>query len=121
MSLLQKLDNEKLEALNEEQEICNEMERSSDIWLNIQQTIFQINSKLKEISISEERSNSNSANSKVNSNVNGFPENSFEWRNNSNNKLPNLGIKCFHGNPIKISKLFWFILGSHTWKQLFEF
>ena len=31
MSLLQKLDNEKLEALNEEQEICNEMERSSDI------------------------------------------------------------------------------------------
>ena len=106
MSLLQRLDGEILEVLKEEQEICNEIERSSDIRLNIQETIFQIDSKLKEISISEERSSSNSENSNVNSNVNGFLENSFEGRNNSNGKLPNLSIKCFNGNPIELQSFF---------------
>ena len=53
MSFLQRLDGEILGFLKEEQEICNEIERSSDIRLNIQETIFQIDSKLKEISISE--------------------------------------------------------------------
>ena len=56
MSLLRRLDDEILEALKEKQEIWNEIERSSDIRLNIQETIFQIDSKLKEISICEERS-----------------------------------------------------------------
>ena len=65
MSLLQRLDGEILEGLKEEQEICNEIERPSDIRLDIQETIFQIDSKLKVISISEERSSSNSANSKM--------------------------------------------------------
>ena len=65
MSLLQRLDGEILEGLKEEQEICNVIERPSDIRLNIQETIFQIDSKLKVISISEERSSSNSANSKM--------------------------------------------------------
>ena len=69
--------------------------------MNIQETIFQIDSKLKEISISEERSSSNSRNSNVNSNVNVFLENFFEGRNNSNGKLPNLSTKCFNGNPIE--------------------
>ena len=102
MSLLQRLDGEILEGLKEEQEICNEIERPSDIRLNIQETIFQIDSKLKEISISEERSSSNSANS----NVNDFLENSFEGRNNSNGKLPNLRIKCFNRNPIEFQSFF---------------
>ena len=107
MSLLQRLDGEILEVLKEEQEICNEIERSSDIRLNIQETIFQIDSKLKEISISEERSSSNSENSNVNSNVNGFLENSFEGRNNSNGKLPNLGkYKMFQQESNRIAKLF---------------
>ena len=97
MSLLQRLDGEILEGLIEEQEICNEIERPIDIRLNIQETIFQIDSKLKEISNSEERSSSNSANS----NVNDFLENSFEGRNNSNGKSPNLRIKCFKRNPIE--------------------
>ena len=47
-----------------------------------------MDSKLEEISISEERSSSNSANPNVNSNVNSFLENSFDDRNNSNGKLP---------------------------------
>ena len=99
MSLLQRLDDEILEGLKEEQEICNEIDiRSSDIRLNIQETIFQIDSKLKEVSISEERSGSNS--------VNGFLENSFEGRNNSNGKLPNLTIKCFNGNSIEFQSSF---------------
>ena len=68
--LLQRLDGEMLEGLKEEQEICNE--RSSNIRPNIQETVFQIDSKLKEISISEERSSSNSVNFNVNSNANGF-------------------------------------------------
>ena len=106
MLFLQRLDGEILEVLKEEQEICNEIERSSDKRLNIQETIFQIDSKLKEISISEERSSSNSENSNVNSNVNGFLENSFEGRNNSNGKLPNLSIKCFNGNPIELQSFF---------------
>ena len=55
-------------------------------------------SKLEEISISEEHSSINSANSNVSSNGNGFRENSFEGRNNSNGKLRNLTIKCFTGN-----------------------
>ena len=90
MSLLERLDDEILEGLKEEQEIHNEIERSSDIRLNIQETIFQIDSKLKEISISEGHSSSNSANFNVNSNVNGFLENSLEARNNPNGILPNL-------------------------------
>ena len=102
MSLLQRLDGEILEGLKEEQEICNEIERPSDIRLNIQETIFQIDSKLKEISISEERSSSNSANS----NVNDFLESSFESRNNSNGFLPNLRIKYFNRNPIKFQSFF---------------
>ena len=68
--LLQRLDGEMLEGLKEEQEICNE--RSNNIRPNIQETIFQTDSKLKEISISEERSSSNSVNFNVNSNANGF-------------------------------------------------
>ena len=87
MSLLQRLDGEILEGLIEEQEICNEIERPIYIRLNIQETIFQIDSKLKKISISEERSSSNSANS----NVNDFLENSFEGRNNSNGNRQILG------------------------------
>ena len=106
MSLLQRLDGEILEGLKEEQEMCNEIKRSSDIRLNIQETIFQIDSKLKKISISEEHSSSNSVNTNVNSNVNGFLENSFESRNNSNGKLPNLSIKCSNGNPIKFQSFF---------------
>ena len=61
ISLLQGLDGEILEGLKEELEIYNEIERSSDIRVNNQETIFQIDSKLKEISNSEERSSSNSA------------------------------------------------------------
>ena len=107
ISLLQKLDGEILEGLKEEQKICNEIERASDIRLNIQETffkynIFQIDSKLKEISIFEERSSSNSANS----NVNNFLENSFEGRYNSNGKLPNLRIKCFNRNSIEFQSFF---------------
>ena len=63
-------------------------------------------SKLEEISISEDRSSINSANSNVNSNGNGFLENSFEGRNNSNGKLQNLTIKCFTGNPINFQSFF---------------
>ena len=37
----------------------------------------------------------------MNSNVNGFLENSFEGRNISNGELPNLSIKCFNENPIE--------------------
>ena len=85
-----------------ELEICNEIERSSDRKLNFQETIFQIDSKLNEINISEEYSNSNSANS----NVNGFLENSFEGRKSSNGKLPNLSIKCFNRNPIEFQSFF---------------
>ena len=87
---MERLDDEILEGLKEEQEIHDEIERSSDIRLNIQETIFQIDSKLKEISISEGHSSSNSANFNVNSNVNGFLENSLEARNNPNGILPNL-------------------------------
>ena len=101
MSLLQRLDDEILEGVKEEQEICSEIERFSDIRLNIQETVFQFDSKLKEIIISEERSSSNSANSNVNFNVNGFLDNSFEGRNNSNGKLPNLTTKFFNGNPVE--------------------
>ena len=101
MSLLQRLDDEILEGVKEEQEICSEIERSSDIRLNIQETVFQFDSKLKESIISEERSSSNSANSNVNFNVNGFLDNSFEGRNNSNGKLPNLTTKFFNGNPVE--------------------
>ena len=82
------------------------MKRFSDIRLNIRETIFQIDSKLKEISISEHLSSSNSANFNLNPNVNGFLENSFEDRNNSNGKLPNLSIKCFKWNPIKFHRFF---------------
>ena len=85
-----------------EQEICDEIEMSSDIRLNFRETIFQIDSKLKEISISGEYSSSNSANS----NVNGFLENYFEGRKNSSGKLPNLSIKCFNGNPIEFQSFF---------------
>ena len=63
-------------------------------------------SKLEEISISEEHSSINSANSNVSSNGNGFLENSFEGRNNSNGKLRNLTIKCFIGNPINFQSFF---------------
>ena len=45
--LLQRLDDEILEGLKEEQEICNEIERSSDIRLNIQETIFQIQGQIQ--------------------------------------------------------------------------
>ena len=99
MSLLQRIDDEILEGLKEEQEVCNEIDiRSSDIRLNIQETIFQIDSKLKEISISEERSSINS--------VNGFLDNSFEGRNNANGKLPNLSMKCFNGNSMEFQSFF---------------
>ena len=47
ISLLQRLDDEILEGLKEEQEICNEIERSSDIRLNIQETIFQIQRQIQ--------------------------------------------------------------------------
>ena len=90
MSLMERLDDEILEGLKEEQELYNEMERSSDIRLNIPETIFQIDSKVKVISISEGHFSSNSENFNVNSNVNGFLENSFEARNNPNGILPNL-------------------------------
>ena len=101
VSLLQRLDDEIL-GLKEKQGICNEIESSNDIRLNIQETVFQIDSKLKEISISEERSSSNSPNP----NVNGFLENSFEGRNNSNGKLPNRSVKCFNGNPTEFQSFF---------------
>ena len=39
MSLLQRLEGEILEGLKEEQDVCNEIVRSSDIRLNIQETI----------------------------------------------------------------------------------
>ena len=42
ISLLQRLDHEILGSLKEEQEICNEIEKSSDIRLNIQEIVFQI-------------------------------------------------------------------------------
>ena len=42
----------------------------------------------------------------MNSNINGFLENSFKGRNNSNGKLPNLSIKCFNGNPIEFQTFF---------------
>ena len=42
MSLLQVLDGQTLEGLKEEQEIFSEMERSSDIKMNIQETFFSI-------------------------------------------------------------------------------
>ena len=45
--LLQRLDDEILEGLKEEQETCNEIERSSDIRLNIQETIFQIQGQIQ--------------------------------------------------------------------------
>ena len=47
ISLLQRLDDEILEGLKEEQEICNEIERSSDIRVNIQETIFQIQGQIQ--------------------------------------------------------------------------
>ena len=106
MSLLQRLDDEVLESLKKKQKIWNEIERSSNIRLNIQQIIFQMDSKLEEISISEERSSSNSTNSNVNSNVNSFLENSFDERNNSNGKLPNVSIKCFIGNLVEFHSFF---------------
>ena len=84
MSLFQRVDGEMLEGLKEKQGICNEIESSSDIRLYIQEFIFQIDSILKEISISEERSSNNSANFSVKSKVNGFQENSFNNRSNSN-------------------------------------
>ena len=65
-----------------------------------------MDSKLEEISISEERSSSNSANPNVNSNVNSFLENSFDDRNYSNGKLPYLSIKCFNGNPVEFHSFF---------------
>ena len=58
-SLLQRLDGEILDGLKEEQEICNETERSSDLRMNIQETSFEIDSKLKDVSICAERSRSN--------------------------------------------------------------
>ena len=58
-SLLQRLDGEILDGLKEEQEICNEIERSSDLRMNIQETSFEIDSKLKDVSICAERSGSN--------------------------------------------------------------
>ena len=42
MSLLQVLDGQTLEGLKEEQEIFSEMDRSSDIKMNIQETFFSI-------------------------------------------------------------------------------
>ena len=42
----------------------------------------------------------------MNSNVNGFLENSFEGINNLNGKLSNLSIKCFNGNPIEFQTFF---------------
>ena len=69
LSLLQRLDGEILEGLKEEQEICNEIERSNDVKLYIQsyqliesdwRRLVFLKEKLKEISISEERSISNS-------------------------------------------------------------
>ena len=69
ISRSQSLDGEILESLKEEQKICNEIERSSSIILNIQETLFQTDLKLMGISISEKHSSSNSANSIVNSNV----------------------------------------------------
>ena len=65
-----------------------------------------MDSKLEEISISEERSSSNSTNSNVNSNVNSFLENSFDERNNSNGNLPNVSIKCFIGNLVEFHSFF---------------
>ena len=106
MSLFQRVDSEMLEGLKEKQGICNEIESSSDIRLYIQEFIFQIDSILKEISISEERSSNNSANFSVKSKVNGFHENSFNNRSNSNGKLPDLSIKCFNRNPIKFQSFF---------------
>ena len=47
ISLLQRLDDEILEGLKEEQEICNEIKRPSDIRLNIQETIFQIQGQIQ--------------------------------------------------------------------------
>ena len=41
MSLLQRLDDEIL-GLKQEQEICNEIKRSSDIKLNIQEIFFKL-------------------------------------------------------------------------------
>ena len=38
-SLLRRLDGEILDGLKEEQEICNKIERSSDLRMNIQETI----------------------------------------------------------------------------------
>ena len=40
MSLLQVLDGQTLEGLKEEQEIFSEMDRSSDIKMNVQETFF---------------------------------------------------------------------------------
>ena len=101
MSVQQRLNRDILEALKEEQEMCNEIERSRYI-----ETVFQIDSKVKEISISEERSSSNSLNSNVNSNVNAFCDNFFEGRNNSNGKLPILRMNFFNENPIKFQSFF---------------
>ena len=84
MSHLQRLEGEILEGLKEEQDVCNEIVKSSDIRLNIQETIFHTDLKLTKIIISEDCSSSNSANSSVISKVNGFLENSFKGRNNSN-------------------------------------
>ena len=106
MSLFQRVDGKMLEVLKEEQGICNEIESSSDIRLYIQEFIFQIDSILKEINISEERSSNNSANFSVKSEVNGFQENSFSNRSNSNGKLPDLSIKRFNRNPIKFQSFF---------------
>ena len=106
MSLFQRVDGKMLEGLKEEQGICNEIESSSDIRLYIQEYIFQIDSILKEINISEERSSNNSANFSVKSEVNGFQENSFNNRSNSNGKLPDLSIKRFNRNPIKFQSFF---------------
>ena len=61
MLLLQRLDSESLEEQEEVQNICIKIERSSYMGLNIQEINFQIDMKLKEVSISEERSSSNSA------------------------------------------------------------
>ena len=111
MSVQQRLNRDILEALKEEQEMCNEIERSRYIGLNIQETVFQIDSKLKEISISEERSSCNSLNSNVNSNVNAFCD---KGRNNSNGKLPILSMNFLNENPIEFQRFFLFILSSYT-------
>ena len=42
MSLLPRLDDEILEGLEKESEICNEIERSNDVRLNTQETIFKL-------------------------------------------------------------------------------